>query len=52
MMNAEYGKRSLFRIHHSTFREAVDIHAIDQFKNDPKIKALIRAGKDAAKPDL
>ncbi|MBK6550969.1 MAG: DNA polymerase III subunit alpha [Flavobacteriales bacterium] len=36
---------SKFFIQNSELRQqAVDIHAIDQFKNDPKIKALIRAG--------
>jgi DNA polymerase III alpha subunit len=27
-----------------TFREAVDIHAIERFKHDPKINALLRTG--------
>ncbi len=35
---------SSFFIHHSTFREAVDIHAIERFKHDPKINELLRTG--------
>ena len=35
---------SSFIIHHSTFREAVDIHAIERFKHDPRINALLRTG--------
>lgn len=35
---------SSFFIHHSTFREAVDIHAIEHFKHDPKINELLRTG--------
>ncbi len=36
---------SSFFIQHSELRQqAVDIHAIDQFKNDPKINALMRTG--------
>jgi hypothetical protein len=34
-----------FFIHHSSFDpQAVDIHDIERFKQDPKIKALIRTG--------
>jgi len=35
---------SSFYIDHSTFREAVDIHDIARFKEDPAIKELIRTG--------
>ncbi|MBL7952685.1 MAG: DNA polymerase III subunit alpha [Flavobacteriales bacterium] len=35
---------STFSIDHSTFREAVDIHDIARFKQDPAIKELIRTG--------
>jgi DNA polymerase-3 subunit alpha len=35
---------STFRIDHSTFREAVDIHDIPRFKQDPAIKELLRKG--------
>ena len=35
---------SSFFIRHSTFREAVDIHAIERFKYDPKINELLRTG--------
>ncbi|MCU0320378.1 MAG: DNA polymerase III subunit alpha, partial [Flavobacteriales bacterium] len=31
-------------IDHSSFRAAVDIHAIEQFKHDPKINELLRTG--------
>lgn len=31
-------------IDHSSFREAVDIHAIERFKHDPKINELLRTG--------
>jgi DNA polymerase-3 subunit alpha len=31
-------------IDHSSFREAVDIHAIEQFKQDPRINELMRTG--------
>ncbi|MFN9323823.1 MAG: hypothetical protein ACK6A5_00375, partial [Flavobacteriales bacterium] len=31
-------------IDHSSFREAVDIHAIERFKHDPRINELLRTG--------
>ena len=38
-------EHSTFYIHHSTFRAAaVDIHAIERFKQDPRINDLLRTG--------
>ena len=38
-------EHSSFYIHHSTFRPAaVDIHAIERFKQDPRINELLRTG--------